>query len=90
MQVCRSAGANEIGDFRASSLGTLVHMVASGTGVTLLPSIAVDIEGERNPSLVSLPFTKPRPHRTIGLAWRRASARKDEYRVLADLIRRVA
>lgn len=90
MEVCRSAGAREIGDFRASSLGTLVQMVASGSGVTLLPSIAVDQEGEHNPSLVSLPFTRPRPHRTIGLAWRKASARKDEFRLLGDLVRRVA
>ena len=86
MQVCRSAGASEIGDFRASSLGTLVHMVASGTGVTLLPSIAVDIEGERNPTLVSLPFTKPRPNRTIGLAWRSTTARAEEFALLGESI----
>ena len=90
MQVCRSAGASEFGDFRASSLATLVQMVSGGVGVTLLPSIAVDIEGERNPSLVSLPFTRPPPFRTIGVAWRKASARKDEFQLVVDLIRDVA
>jgi LysR family hydrogen peroxide-inducible transcriptional activator len=78
-----------MGDFRASSLGTLVQMVVHGVGVTLLPSIAVDIEGERNPSLVSLPFTRPLPHRTICLAWRPMTARRTEFRLLADVIREV-
>ena len=39
--ICKRAGAHELGDFRATSLNTLVRMVASGTGVTLLPAMAL-------------------------------------------------
>src|SRR6185295_19085202 len=46
LQVCRDAGAEELG-FRATSLGTLTQMVASGAGVTLLPRIAVPSEAKR-------------------------------------------
>lgn len=84
--MCRTAGGGELGDFRASSLGTLVQMVRSGIGVTLLPGLANDIEVDQTPGLVSLPFTRPRPYRTIGLAWRPTSARVAEYELLGELI----
>ncbi len=84
--MCRTAGGGELGDFRASSLGTLVQMVRSGIGVTLLPALASEIEVTQNPGLVLLPFTHPRPYRTIGLAWRPTSARVAEYELLGELI----
>ena len=37
LEVCQTGGANEVGDFRAGSLNTLVQMVAGGIGITLLP-----------------------------------------------------
>jgi LysR family hydrogen peroxide-inducible transcriptional activator len=46
LQVCRDAGAEELG-FRATSLATLAQMVASGAGVTLLPRLAVPTEAKR-------------------------------------------
>ncbi len=71
---------------RASSLSTLVQMVSAGIGVTLLPSLAIEAETRSNPALVTLPFTKPRPYRTIGMAWRKTSVRKREFTLLAELI----
>jgi len=44
LSICSSAGACELGDFRASSLTTLVQMVSGGVGVTLLPNIALRVE----------------------------------------------
>src|SRR5690606_26498977 len=41
LSVCHMAGAGERLGFRATSLETLRQMVASGTGVTLLPRLAV-------------------------------------------------
>jgi len=84
LAVCASAGATETGDFRATSLCTLVQMVASGEGVTLLPELAVDVEGD---ALALVPFAKPVPSRTIGLAWRPSTPRADDFRALADVIR---
>lgn len=61
-------------------------MVRSGTGLTMVPGIAVASEVENNPGLVALPFTRPKPHRTIGLAWRPTSARAAEFTLLGQLI----
>lgn len=84
--VCDWAGAaGELGDFRATSLATLVQMVASGAGVTLLPKLSLPIE-QRTPDLVFVPLTRPVPARTIGLAWRATSPRAEEFRALGELL----
>jgi len=57
--------------FRATSLPTLVQMVAAGAGVTLLPSIAVAAETAR--SGVRVRPLSPPPSRTIALVWRARS-----------------
>ena len=72
------------GDFRASSLATLVQMVATGAGTTLLPKSAVEVELRGSKEVVAIPFRKPEPFRTIGLAWRRRSPRVDEFQLLAE------
>jgi LysR family hydrogen peroxide-inducible transcriptional activator len=83
--VCEAAGAAELGDVRASSLPTLVQMVAGGEGTTLLPRLALPVEG-RTPDLAIVPFRAPAPARTIGLAWRPSSPRADEFRALGALL----
>ncbi|MDJ0850492.1 MAG: LysR substrate-binding domain-containing protein, partial [Myxococcota bacterium] len=72
-------------DFRASSLPTLVQMVAGGSGLTLLPTLALRVEGKAG-GLAVVPFRKPVPHRTIGLAWRPTSPRVDEFRLLGEVL----
>lgn len=67
---CRSSGAEEHADFRATSLETLRMMVKAGTGVTLMPRVAVNGE---DPDIRYIPFAGPAPSRTIGLVWRRTS-----------------
>jgi len=83
---CNQAGVEEAADFRATSLPTLVQMVAGGSGVTLLPTLAAPVEGKaENLALVS--FREPAPYRTIGLAWRPTSSRGGEYRQLGELMK---
>ena len=84
LEVCRRAGASEAGDFRAGSLATLIQMVVGGMGVTLLPSLCLELETRRERSLAVSRFRRPVPFRTIGLAWRRTSPRGDDYRHLAE------
>ncbi len=88
LRVCDHAGATELGDFRATSLTTLAQMVAGGIGVTLLPSMSLAAEVECRPDLVALPFSRPSPRRTIGLAWRPTTARADEFRLLAEALQK--
>jgi LysR family hydrogen peroxide-inducible transcriptional activator len=71
LDVCTMARARE-GEFRATSLTTLVQMVAGGSGVTLLPELAVPTEAARA-GLAVRPIASPRAHRTIALVWRRRS-----------------
>ena len=86
LQVCQTSGASEVGDFRASSLNTLVQMAAGGMGITLLPRLALDVEAGPLSQLVIRPFQKPEPSRTIGLVWRTTSPREQEFRLLAKLL----
>lgn len=86
LPLCTTAGANEVGDFRASSLSTLVQMVAAGIGVTLLPEMAVHAEALPTRNLGIIPFGKG-PARTIGLAWRQTSNRSAEFEQLGETFR---
>lgn len=80
--ICRERGVRAPLDFRASSLSTLAQMVSTGAGVTLLPELSLEAES-RLPGLIVRPFLKPVPFRTVGLAWRKTSPRKELFRGLA-------
>jgi LysR family hydrogen peroxide-inducible transcriptional activator len=69
----------------ATSLATVMQMVANGYGITLLPRVAVDVE-LRDERVKLLRFTEPAPGRTVGLAWRRTSPRKADFVALGRLI----
>jgi LysR family transcriptional regulator, hydrogen peroxide-inducible genes activator len=70
----------------ATSLATVMQMVASGYGVTLVPEVAIDVE-VRDERVKLLRFTAPEPGRTVGLAWRRTSPRKADFHALGQLAR---
>lgn len=53
-----------------SSLETIRYMVASGFGMTILPSTACVPTREENRMLSFKPFSEPTPSRRIALAWR--------------------
>jgi len=82
LAVCRAGHAHELADFRATSLSTLVQMVAGGAGLTVLPELALAVEARRA-DVAIVPFAPPTPHRTIGLAWRSTSGRASEFDLLA-------
>lgn len=71
----------------ATSLHTLVQMVAGGMGVTLLPKIAADGGVGAGAHVAIRPFEKPIAGRSIGVAWREGSQREAEARMLGDLLR---
>ena len=71
----------------ATSLATLVQMVASGIGVTLLPKLAVDGGVLAGTALVTRPLAPPGGSRGLALVWRAASPRAAEYRLLAGRCR---
>ena len=69
----------------ATSLATVLQMVASGYGVTLLPEVAVDVE-VRDERVKLLRFVEPQPRRNIGLAWRPTSPRKADFLELGQIL----
>jgi LysR family transcriptional regulator, hydrogen peroxide-inducible genes activator len=86
LEICSTSGMHEKQDFRATSLETLRQMVAAGVGITLLPELASRGAYGNARGVVIKPFTKPTPTRTIGLAWRKSSARRVAIMALAKQI----
>ena len=76
--------------FGASSLATIVQMVANGYGITLLPEMAIASEIHSGGDIRLLRFRAPEPKREIGLAWRKTSPRKRDFIQFAELLRQVA
>lgn len=84
----RGRGASAGGTaFGASSLTTVMQMVAGGYGVTLIPQIAADVE-RRDERVKFLRLENPQPGRSIGLAFRRTSPRQADFGALADVVKR--
>ena len=73
----------------ASSLSTLVQMVAAGLGVTLIPEMAVDVE-TRSADVSIARFDSPEPTRTIGMVWRKSSALTVQYERITKIVRGTA
>jgi LysR family transcriptional regulator, hydrogen peroxide-inducible genes activator len=69
----------------ATSLATVMQMVANGYGVTLLPEVAAAVE-VRDGRVKLLRFAEPEPARAIGLAWRRTSPRKRDFIALGEIV----
>ena len=74
-------------DFAATSLHTLVQMVKSGLGATLLPKLALDAGLADRLDLAIRPFDPPVAGREIGIAWRKGSARADEALALGQAVK---
>jgi LysR family hydrogen peroxide-inducible transcriptional activator len=85
LAACGSTRVEELG-YRATSLPTLVQMVASGAGLTLLPRLAVATETGRAP-VATRAIAAPVPFRTIVLAWRKGSHAADALKGLAATLK---
>jgi len=86
LEVCQLAGAHEQLDFHATSMETLRQMVAAGTGITLMPVMAVKPPVAQTDNLVIRPFADPAPKRTIALVWRKSSAMSGFLEDLAEVL----
>lgn len=84
LSVC-GAGKRSLVNFGATSMTTLLQMVAHDMGTTLIPEMAVATETGRN-SIRIVPFAEPQPSRQIGLAWRRNNQRDPDMQALAEAV----
>jgi len=69
-----------------NSLETLRSMVASGVGITVLPTTAL-IERYDTPLVKAVPFAEPRPKRRVAVAWPKSLARPTAVKKLVEAIK---
>jgi len=86
LAVCAGAAVSHQ-PLRATSLVTLLHMVAAGYGTTLVPALAA--ASAREMGLVLRPLASP-AGRTIRLAWRTRSARRPAIEAVREAIASLA
>lgn len=88
-ELCREIDANLSHDFEGTSLDTIRLMVGMGLGLSFMPTVYVLSETPKDTQVVARPMRTQPPLRTVGLAWRRHSARSEEFQSLAKAIRQV-
>lgn len=86
LEACKLRGRDYKVPYQATSLTTIVQMVAGGIGITLLPGMAASSEIQLASEIVVTPFNDASISREIGLMWRRKTPRQTEFRMLGQYI----
>jgi len=86
LQACKLHSQDVSMPYQATSLNTVVQMVANGIGITLLPKMALNAQILRGTNVEARSFDEEGINRGIGLAWRKQSPREQEFRMLGELI----
>nr|WP_067298414.1 hydrogen peroxide-inducible genes activator [Marinobacterium profundum] len=86
LAACHLTSATLSVPYQATSLNTLVQMVANGIGITLLPRMALETPILAGTDVQTREFAESGVQRSIGLMWRRQAARADEFRLLGEFI----
>lgn len=87
LEACKLREKDVTIPYQATSLTTIVQMVANGIGATLLPKMATDAGIADGTNLVLRPFDEPDVGRQIGLMWRKKTPRKHEFGLLGAFIK---
>ena len=87
LEACKLRDSQISVPYQATSLNTIVQMVANGIGITLLPQMAVDADIAASTDLVLKPFNQDGVSREIGLMWRKKTPRQTEFRMLGEFIK---
>ncbi|MDT1060489.1 hydrogen peroxide-inducible genes activator [Paracoccus sp. CPCC 101403] len=89
LDVCGMRSPRSKVNLEAASMATLMRMVASGMGMTLIPRLALADEN-RDGRLRVVPFAEPAPSRDLAVVWRRNADAEGDARALAAVIRGLA
>ncbi len=90
LDICASVHTQEKNNFRGTSLETIRHMVAVGSGITLIPQLAINNSQSGQQALIRyIPFKNPIPSRRISLVFRQTSYRETSFQNLAALIQKI-
>ena len=84
--ICEEFGARMMFDFEGTSLDTLSQMVAMGMGLSFMPGLYVKTALKRQPGVVALELRGRSLSRTLGVVWRRTSARTEDFEILSRYV----
>ncbi|EEZ00796.1 transcriptional regulator LysR family [Vibrio sp. RC586] len=86
VSACKLTDKEKINPFTATSLHTLVQMVANGLGTTFIPQMAIDHGLLDNQNLVVVDPPGQKAYREIGLVWRPSSSRTHTFEQLSQVV----
>jgi LysR family hydrogen peroxide-inducible transcriptional activator len=87
LEACQLKDAQISVPYQATTLNTVVQMVANGIGITVLPKMAVAANVLQGTDVQVRPFDSEGISRVIGLMWRKKTPRQHQFRLLGDFIR---
>jgi len=85
LAVCSNLNPKALRRFGATSMNTLMQLVAADLGVTLVPELLAGLATD--PRIALSRFAEPQPSRLLGLVWRARAPRQEGFRKLAGIIR---
>jgi LysR family hydrogen peroxide-inducible transcriptional activator len=85
--LCEEFGARVRLDYEGTSLDMVREMVITGLGIAFMPGLYVRRELARDHSLKVLELRGRSVYRTIGMAWRKTSARNKSFETVSKLFR---
>lgn len=83
---CMSGNSELTRTLEGGSLETIRHMVAAGTGITVLPCSSVNGDSPQLSHINVRPFKSPAPSRTVAIAWRKNYPRKQAIQAVIDTL----
>ncbi|PWI35304.1 LysR family transcriptional regulator [Vibrio albus] len=86
VSACQLTRTEKINPFTATSLHTLVQMVANGLGTTFIPQMAIDHGLLDNQNLIIADPPGQKAYRDIGLVWRPSSSRYETFEKLSSIV----
>ena len=87
LQACSKENKQKIDAFKATSLLTLVQMVANNSGITLLPDLVINSELLKNSKISVVDYENSQNFREITLCWRMSSPRNKDFTEFANFMK---
>jgi len=84
LDACRLEAVKEMKTLSAASLSTLIQLVNTGYGITLLPAMVANDNPMLPANLDLHRFSAPAPSRKIGFAWKKKGLRTGDIKLVTD------
>ena len=88
LQACSKEAKQKIDAFKATSLLTLVQMVANNSGITLLPDLVINSELLKTNKIKILNYENNQNYREIAVCWRISTPRSKDFLKFAEFLKK--